>query len=58
MIYEVDIIETLKKTVEVEASSEQEALHQVGERYADDDWVLDSGDLFDAKFELRNNWST
>lgn len=57
MIYEIEVIEILKRKVQVEGSSEMEALSKVEEKYVEEDIVLDSGDYCDTRFEVRDRWS-
>lgn len=52
MNYKVEIIETLKKVVEVTASSEEMAVLIAKGRYHDDEIVLDHGDFDEVKFKL------
>ena len=57
MLYEIEVIEILKKKVEVEGDSEMEALSKVEEKYIDEDIVLDSSDYCDTRFEVRKRWN-
>ena len=56
MIYEIEVIEILKRKVEVESASESEALSKVEEMYIDEDIVLDSSDYSDTRYEVRDSW--
>jgi len=52
MKYMVEIVETLSKTVEVEADSEQEAYSKVEADYADETIVLDDTNFIDTVFTV------
>lgn len=56
MIYEIEVIEILKKKIEVDSASEAEALSKVEEMYIDEDIVLDSSDYSDTRYEVRDSW--
>lgn len=56
MIYEIEVIEILKKRVEVEGDSEVEALSKAEEMYIEEDIVLDSSDYCDTRYEVRDRW--
>lgn len=47
----VSVTETLKKTVEVHATDEYEAIQKVSDAYHDDLFVLDSDDFVDVDFD-------
>lgn len=49
--YKVEITETLKKTVEVEADNEEEALHKVMKMYKNEEVILDYNDFADLDFK-------
>jgi hypothetical protein len=49
--YEVEITETLQRIVEVEASTLDEAVSQVRERYKREEIILDSGDFVGVYIE-------
>lgn len=51
--YFVTVIETLKKRVEVNAESEDEAIDKVEEAYKKCDIVLDADDFTDVKFKVK-----
>ena len=53
MIYKVTITEHLKKTVEVEADNDEDALNKVERQYANGDIVLYSEDFDDFKMEVK-----
>lgn len=48
--YRVTIVETLTKTVEVEAENEREAEDVVKQRYWNSEYVLTADDYFDTEF--------
>ena len=52
--YKVEITETLKKIVEVEAESAQAARQIVKDRYheAEDDYILTDANYYDTEFEV------
>ena len=52
--YKVEITETLKKIVEVEAESAQAARQIVKDRYHDteDDYILTDANYYDTEFEV------
>lgn len=52
-IYYVTVIETLKKRIEVQATSEEEALTKVKEAYDKCDIILDENDFTDVKFKIK-----
>ncbi len=49
----VTVIETLKKKVEVSATSEEDALAQVEEAYNKCKIILDENDFTDVKFKIK-----
>ncbi len=51
--YYVTVIETLKKKVEVNAESEEDALAKVEEAYNKCDIILDENDFTDVKFKIK-----
>ena len=58
MIYEVEIKETLAKTVEIEAESEEEALREVQKNYEKEltnDYVLTADDWVDTEISVVNS---
>jgi len=55
MIYEIEVVEILKKKVEVESASEAEALCRVEEMYIDEDIVLDSSDYSNTHYEVSDD---
>ena len=53
--YEVTISETLQKTVDVEASSREEAERQVEKKWNDSEYILDADSFVDVDFSARTN---
>jgi molybdopterin/thiamine biosynthesis adenylyltransferase len=51
--YYVVIMETLKKKVEVNATSEEDAIAKVEEAYNKCDIILDENDFTDVKFKIK-----
>ncbi len=51
--YYVTVIETLKKKVEVNAKSEEEAIAKVEEAYNKCDIILDENDFTGVKFKIK-----
>lgn len=49
--FDVEITETLQRTVSVEATSQEEAERMVTEAWNNDDYVLDSKDFIDVAFK-------
>ena len=47
----ISVTETLKRTVEVHAEDEYEAIHKVSDAYYDGQVVLDSEDYVDVDFD-------
>lgn len=56
--YYVTVIETLKKKVEVNAESEEDALAKVEEAYNKCDIILDENDFTDVKFKVKKTVET
>ena len=54
MKYKVEITETLQKTIEVDASSEQEALLKIKELYNTESIILDDTSYIDTEFKIIN----
>lgn len=52
MKYKVQITETLQRIIEVEASSESEAILYVKEKYKKEDIVLNETDYIDTEFDI------
>lgn len=50
--YSVEIIETLSKTIEIEADSEAEANVILSQRYHDEDIILDSSNHISTEFKV------
>lgn len=57
MMYEIEVVEILKRKVEVEGNSETAALAKVEEMYICEDIVLDSSDYCDTRYEVRDKWN-
>lgn len=55
MKYKVEIIETLQRTIDVEASSAKEAIEQVQDSYRNCEIVLSADDYIDTKIELNQD---
>lgn len=53
MKYYITVIETLKKRVEVEAETEEDALARVEQAYNKCDIILDENDFTDVKFKVK-----
>lgn len=53
MKYKVEITEILKRMVEVEADSEEQALTKVKQLYDNEEIVIDSNDFNTSEFELK-----
>lgn len=51
--YFVTVIETLKKRVEVQADTEEEAIGKVEDAYHKCDIILDENDFTDVKFKIK-----
>jgi flagellar biosynthesis regulator FlbT len=52
--YKVVIVETLSRTIEVEADKAYDAVQIVKEMYNDEEYVLDADDLEAVEFMVRN----
>ena len=50
--YEVEITETLRRTVTVEARDYDEAISKVREAWRQSEYVLDADDFLEAGFEI------
>lgn len=50
--YDVEITETLQRTITVKANSREEALAQVKEKIRDEEEVLDSNDYIDTEYTV------
>lgn len=48
--FKIEVIETLSRTIEIEANSMDEAYSKVQEMYRDEEIVLDSDDYIDTEF--------
>lgn len=55
-MYDVEITETLQRTVSVEANSREEAERIVTEAWNDEVYVLDSTDFIDVDFKTVGEW--
>lgn len=53
--YNVIIIETLERVVEVEAESVEDAKYIVKKQWRRGEHVLDSGDFTDVEFDVEEN---
>ncbi len=51
-IFNIEITETLQKTISVEANSEEEALRIIRKKYSDEEIVLDESDLITTHFNI------
>ena len=49
--YNIEITETIQKTIEVEAENEQEALHIAMKKYKDSEVLLTYEDFIDVDFK-------
>jgi len=54
-IFEFEIQEVLARTIEIEATSEEEAFQKVKEMYRNEAIVLESSDCIDIKIEQLGN---
>ena len=52
-MFKTEITETLQRTIEVEAESEEDALQKVKEMYKNEEIVLDSSDFVGAEIENK-----
>ena len=53
MMFKVTIIETLKRTVTVEADNRDDAEQMVSDDWHNSKYVLDSGDYTGVRFEVK-----
>jgi hypothetical protein len=53
--YQVEIVETLKRVVEIEANSQDEAEDKVRAMYKNSEIVLDDGDFTGVEIETLSN---
>lgn len=51
--YSVEILETLAKTISVEAATPDKALYIITQRYRNGEIVLDSNDFVDVDFNVK-----
>ena len=49
--FNIEITETLQKTVEVEADNKEDAMHKVMKMYKNSDVILDENDFVDLNFK-------
>lgn len=56
MLFQVEIVETLRKTIEVNCETSMEALNKMLVQYYDEDIVLNDADYDNPKFEVRESW--
>lgn len=54
-IFDCTVKEVLKRTVKIEAESEEEALRLLKEQYVDQDIVLDWDDHYSTDYEIEEN---
>lgn len=52
--FEIEIIETLRKVIEVDAETEADALDIVNERYSNADIILDADDFIGVDIEVNH----
>ncbi len=52
MKYQVTVMELLSRKVEVEASTPEDAIHEVNKQYCDSKIILDASDYVETNFEL------
>lgn len=52
MKYQVEVRETLSKVVDIEASSEDEAIQLVKEQYQNEEIILDSENYIETEYEI------
>ena len=53
--FKIEVIETLSRTIEIEAESKDEAYFKVREMYREEEIVLDYDDYIDTEFiEIEN----
>ena len=50
-MFNIEITETLPKTVEVEANNKEDALHKVIKMYKNSEVILDDNDFVDLDFK-------
>ena len=53
-LYQVEIMETLVRIIEVEAESKEDAITNVMEEYNNAELVLDADDFLDVEFNVIN----
>ena len=58
MIFVIEIVETLARTINIEAETTEEALAIVVQRYRSEEIVLDSSDFVDVDFNVKTADST
>ena len=54
--FEVEITETLQRTITVIAKNENEAISEAKNRYYEEEIVLSSEDYVSTDFEIKNNY--
>ena len=52
--YKIEIIETLSRTVEIEADSETDAVVKLSEAYHEEELILNSSDHIGTEFKVVN----
>ena len=53
MIFVIEVVETLARTINIEAETTEEALAIVKQRYRSEEIVLDSSDFVDVDFNVK-----
>lgn len=51
MVYKIEIVETLSKTVEIEAETREQALKEVKQKYKNEEVVLGESNFIGVEFE-------
>lgn len=51
MVYKIEIIETLSKTVEIEAETRVQALKEVKQKYKNEEIILGGDNFIEVEFE-------
>ena len=51
MVYKIEIIETLSKTVEIEAETRVQALKEVERKYKNEEIILGGDNFIEVEFE-------
>ena len=53
MKYRIEIIETLSRTIEIEADSEESAVEKVRQKYQNCDIILDASDYLETEISVK-----